>query len=73
MDNKELREKWPVIKQHIQEQYPEMSEEDLKYEIGKQAELLRRLQEKLKKNRDEIDNWLSVMGWPDIGTKLYSL
>jgi hypothetical protein len=62
MKDKELREKWPAIKTKIQELHPEMSEEDLRLEIGKEAELLLRLQEKLRKNKDEIDNWLSVMG-----------
>jgi hypothetical protein len=62
MDNNELRAKWPELKQKIKQEHPELSDEDLRYEIGKEGELLQRLQEKLKKNRQQIDNWLSIMG-----------
>jgi hypothetical protein len=30
--------------------------------LGKEEELLKRLQEKLKKNKHEIRKWLSLMG-----------
>lgn len=62
MNYTELRNKWPDIKPKIQQQHPELSEEDLLLEIGKEAELLQRLQARLRKNREEIFNWLAVMG-----------
>lgn len=62
MNNNELREKWPVLKKKIKEAHPEIKEHDLAYEIGREEELLLRLQEKLGKNRKEIDNWLALLG-----------
>ena len=62
MDTKALQEKWPEIKNKIKEQHPNISDNDLVYEIGKEVELLHRLQEKLGKNSKEIKEWLSLMG-----------
>jgi hypothetical protein len=62
MDHRELREKWPKVKEKIKDEHPELTESDLYYQIGREEELLERLQEKLKKNRKEIDNWLSFLG-----------
>ena len=62
MDNKELQEKWPVIQQKILADNPHLTQEELRLEIGKEAELLERLQEKLKKNKKEIDYYLALMG-----------
>ena len=63
MDHNELREKWPILKEKIKDEHPELTEHDLYYQIGKEEELLERLQEKLRKNRKEIDYWLSLLGW----------
>jgi|GEM_PF-1009990 len=62
MENREIREQWPEMKGKIMKQYPHLTEEELKYEIGKEAELLERLKEKLGKNWQEIKNTLSIMG-----------
>ena len=62
MDSKELQAKWPQIKGKIINDYPELKEEDLVYEIGKEEQLLRQLAEKLKMNKTEMDKWLSMMG-----------
>lgn len=62
MENTELREKWPGLKVKIAQQHPELSREDLILELGRESELLLRLQEKLGKNKKEIENWLSMMG-----------
>ena len=62
MDTKELQQNWPDIKTRIQEQYPHLTEKDLLYEIGREADLLLRLQEKLGKTDKEIREWLSLMG-----------
>ena len=62
MDNKELQEKWPVIKTKIKEQHPDLKDGDLEYEFGQESELLLRLQKKLGKTNEEINNWLSLMG-----------
>jgi hypothetical protein len=62
MDNKELQQKWPDLKEKLRKQYPGLSDEDLVLEIGKEAELLQRLQTLLKKNSEEINYFLSAMG-----------
>ena len=41
---------------------PDLTDQDLVYEIGKEEELLERLQKKLNKNEHEIRKWLSLMG-----------
>ncbi len=62
MDDKELQQKWPVIKEKIKELHPHITDEDLEYEFGKESELLLRLQKKLDKTNKEIRNWLSILG-----------
>jgi len=62
MDNKELQEKWPSLKEKIKDEHPDIKDEDLKYEFGQESELLLRLQKKLGKTNEEIRNWLSIIG-----------
>jgi hypothetical protein len=62
MDNKELRDKWPELKHLLLQQCPQLTREELILEIGKEGELLERLQKKLGKNWKEIKNMLSLMG-----------
>ena len=62
MEHNELHEKWPELKTKIKEAYPELADEDLLLEIGKENELLLKLQEKLQKNRKEIFDFLKIMG-----------
>lgn len=62
MENNELAQKWPALKAKLKAEYPSLTEDELVYEIGKEGELLKRLQEKLGKNRKDIDNWLSLLG-----------
>jgi len=60
--NNKLIENWPVKKEQLKKKYPQLTEQDLVYEIGKETELLKRLVEKMNKNEDEIRKWLSFMG-----------
>lgn len=62
MEYNQIRDHWPEMKKKIQQQYPHLTDDDLRYEFGQESELLLRLQEKLKKNRQEIFNFLSMMG-----------
>lgn len=61
MENQKF-ENWETVREELLKKYPELSREDLYYELGKEEELLERLQNKLKKNRTEIRNWLHIMG-----------
>lgn len=62
MEAKQLKDKWPELREKLLEKYPQLTAKDLVYEIGQEAELLKRLQERLGKNRKEIDYVLSLMG-----------
>lgn len=53
---------WEELKVHLMEKYPHLTEEDLIYKAGMEEELLKRLQQKLEKNEEEIKGWLSFMG-----------
>ena len=61
MENQKF-ENWETVREELLKKYPELTREDLYYELGKEEELLERLQGKLKKNRTEIRNWLHIMG-----------
>ncbi len=61
MENERI-ENWDETKDRLREKYPQLTEEDLIYEVGQEQELLRRLQEKLDKSKNEIRKWLSFMG-----------
>lgn len=62
MDNQPQNEKWPQAKEQLQKEYPHLTEEDLAYELGKEEELLERLQMKTGKTKKEINDWLRIMG-----------
>ena len=53
---------WQTIKDAIKKDHPDLTEQDLVYEIGKEEELLERLQKKLNKSEHQIRKWLSLMG-----------
>ena len=53
---------WEEKKLMLQKDYPQLTQEDLVYEIGKELELLKKLQQKLNKTEKEIKGWLSMMG-----------
>jgi hypothetical protein len=61
-EDKEIQEKWPVIKDKLKQEYPQLTDEELRYEIGKEAELLERLQIKTGKNWKKIRDVLSLLG-----------
>lgn len=62
MDKLELKGKWNEIKGKIKQSYADLSDDDLKYEEGKDEELYGRLQQKTGKSRDEVIKWLRSLG-----------
>ena len=62
MENKELHDKWPLLRTKIMQEHPEFTEEELILELGKESELLLRIEAKLGKTNKEIRNWLSLLG-----------
>ena len=62
MDKLELKGKWNIIKGKVKQTYADLTDDDLKYEEGKDDELLGRLQEKTGKGKDELVKWLKSLG-----------
>lgn len=62
MDKLELKGKWNILKGKIKQSYANLTEDDLKYEEGKEDELLGRLQEKTGKAKDELIEWIRKLG-----------
>ncbi|HMU46554.1 MAG TPA: hypothetical protein PKC72_09310 [Chitinophagaceae bacterium] len=59
---KEKIENWPEKKEKLVKEFPQLTYDDLIYEVGKEQELLDRMQKKLKMNEKFIRKWLSLMG-----------
>ena len=53
---------WETKKEQLKKEHPHLTNEDLLYEIGKEEEMLERLQNKMSTNKKEIRKWLSLMG-----------
>ena len=45
---------WSAQSKQLKEKYPQLTDSDLKFEVGKEEELLTRLQTRLHKNRQEV-------------------
>jgi uncharacterized protein YjbJ (UPF0337 family) len=45
---------WNVVKERMKENNINLTDEDLEYEPGKEDELLGRLQQKMKRSKDDI-------------------
>lgn len=65
MSSLELKIKgnWNQLKGKIKQQYADLTDDDLMYTEGKEDELLGKLQKKLGKTREEVENevdqWIS--------------
>lgn len=62
MDTQDFQKRWPEMRELIKKEHPHIEEHDLEYEIGREVELLERLQKKTGKTRQEIYKWLHIMG-----------
>lgn len=62
MDKLELKGNWNVLKGKVKQAYGDLTDDDLKYEEGKDDELLGRLQQKTGKGKDELVKWLKSLG-----------
>lgn len=61
MDELELKGKWNEIKGKVKQTYADLTDDDLKYEEGRDEELFGRLQEKTGKTRDELVTWIKSL------------
>jgi uncharacterized protein YjbJ (UPF0337 family) len=62
MDKLEIKGKWHELKGKVKQAHGNLTDDDVKYEDGKEEELFGRLQKKLGKTRDEVVEWLRSLG-----------
>ena len=62
MDRLELKGNWNQLKGKVKQAHGDLTDDDLRYEEGKDEELLGRLQKKLGKSRDDLVKWLKSLG-----------
>jgi uncharacterized protein YjbJ (UPF0337 family) len=58
MDNLIVKGTWNTVKGKLKQAYGNLTDDDLKYEEGKEDELLGRLQQKTGKTKDDLKKWL---------------
>lgn len=59
MDNLFVKGSWNELKGKLKQAYGELTDNDLKYEEGKEDELLGRLQKKTGKSKDDLKSWFN--------------
>ncbi len=58
MDKLRISGNWKELKGKLKQSYANLTDDDLKYEEGKEDELVGRLEKKLGKSKDEVRNLL---------------
>ena len=61
VDKLEFKGTWNEIKGKIKQSYADLTDDDLKYEEGKDEEMLGKLQQKIGKGRDELVKWIKSL------------
>ncbi|MFA6084721.1 CsbD family protein [Mucilaginibacter sp.] len=61
MDKLELKGGWNELKGKIKQAYGDLTDDDLKYEEGKDDETLGRLQQKTGKTREQLVKWINSL------------
>ncbi|HEX5150975.1 MAG TPA: CsbD family protein [Parafilimonas sp.] len=59
MDNLEAKGQWNIRKGKLKQAYGDLTDDDLKYEEGKDNELWGRIQKKTGRTRDQLIDWLN--------------
>ncbi|GAC1423371.1 MAG: CsbD family protein [Flavisolibacter sp.] len=62
MDELELRGKWNELKGKAKQAHASLTDDDVKWEEGKDDEFFGRMQTKLGKTRDGVIDWLKSLG-----------
>jgi uncharacterized protein YjbJ (UPF0337 family) len=62
MDKLEIKGKWNEWKGKIKQEYGNVTDDDLRYEDGKEDEMFGRLQQKTGKAKDDFISWLRGLG-----------
>jgi len=61
MEKLQIRGRWDDVKKKIQSNYPTITDNDLKYEFGREEELLRKLSAKTGKSEQELIAWINQL------------
>jgi uncharacterized protein YjbJ (UPF0337 family) len=59
MDNLIVKGTWNTVKGKLKQTYGNLTDDDLKYEEGKEDELLGRLQQKTGRTKDDLKKWFN--------------
>ena len=62
MDKMEIKGKWNEWKGKLKQRHAELTDDDLRYEEGKEDELWGRLQKKTGETKDDLIKWLRGLG-----------
>ena len=62
MDKMEVKGNWNEWKGKLKQKYGQLTDDDLKYEEGKEDEAWGRIQKKTGKAKDELVKWLKGIG-----------
>ena len=61
MDRLELKGRWNELKGKVKQAHADLTDDDLRYEEGKDDELVGRIQKKLGKTREDVIDWLKSL------------
>jgi uncharacterized protein YjbJ (UPF0337 family) len=59
MDKLQIKGNWNEMKGKIKQQWGDLTDDDLKYEEGREDELLGRIQKKTGKSREEVVTYIN--------------
>jgi len=62
MDELELRGRWNELKGKAKQAHGDLTDDDLRWEEGRDEEFFGRMQTKLGKTKDEIVSWIRSLG-----------
>jgi uncharacterized protein YjbJ (UPF0337 family) len=62
MDELEFRGRWHELKGKAKQAHGDLSDDDVRWEEGKDEEFFGRLQTKLGKTKDEVVDWIRGLG-----------
>jgi uncharacterized protein YjbJ (UPF0337 family) len=66
MDSLNFKGSWNVVKGKLKQAYADLTDDDLKYEEGKEDELLGRLQKKTGQTKDQLKKWFNTEQKPAV-------
>jgi len=61
MDRLRIKGNWNEMKGKVKQQWGDLTDDDLKYEEGREDELIGKIQQKTGKKREEIINYINSL------------